>query len=83
MKNNTLTTRDTMGYTKTKIHLPPSMMDISSWLINSMQHCQVMSLILRTKKAGTLSNPCFFVIFELYDVIIFINLMLKYPCYNI
>jgi len=23
---------------------------ISSWLINSMQHCQVMNLILHTKK---------------------------------
>ena len=42
-----------------KIHLPLSMTDISSWLISSMQHCQVMSLILRTKKAGTLSNLCF------------------------
>ncbi len=42
-----------------KIHLPPSMTDISSWLISSMQHCQVMSLILRTKKAATLSNLYF------------------------
>ena len=26
-----------------KIHLPPSMTAISSWLISSMQHCQVVN----------------------------------------
>lgn len=41
-----------------KIHLPLSMTASSSGVISSMQHCQVMSLILRTKKAGTLSNLC-------------------------
>ena len=41
------------------MHFPPSMTAISSWLINSMQHCQVMSLIFHTKKAGTSSNLCF------------------------
>ena len=33
-----------------KMHLPPSITAISSCVISSMQHCQVMSLILRTKK---------------------------------